>query len=348
MPPSTASPLVASGKVSVRGNPPGRADRGPSRVRHAILPALVVLVLPALAACRGSGSPEGAEAAAAEPPVATAQPASAVQATADPVTTTAAPATTPPTTAAPVTEPPTTAAPTSTAPPPPPLPPGPWNVEPIGAVSPPLAAVGERSGAETTRVQQRLLDLGFWLTAPDGRYGLTTRQAVMAVQKYAGLPASGSVDQATADYLTNSSEQARATADAGTMVEVDKHRQLLFFVVDGKTQWVFNTSTGNGKEYEEEDQNSPGEIVKGVALTPDGLHRVYRERPEGWWEGDLGKIYRPKYFSGGAAVHGSNSVPNYPASHGCVRVTTEAMDFIWNTGMMPMNIPVWVHGDEPV
>ncbi|HEX6659405.1 MAG TPA: L,D-transpeptidase [Ilumatobacter sp.] len=42
-------------------------------------------------------------------------------------------------------------------------------------------------------------------------------------------------------------------------------------------------------------------------------------------------------------MHGSSSVPNYPASHGCVRVTPQAMDFIWDAGLMPMSIPVWVH-----
>jgi len=224
----------------------------------------------------------------------------------------------------------------------------PPSYEPIAALDVPLAAVGSRGGAETARVQQRLLDLGFWLTAADGEYGLTTRQAVMAFQKYLGLPADGAVNSDTAAYLTALTEQAHGQADAGTLVEIDKTRQLIFVVVDGKTQWIFNTSTGNGQEYQEEDQNSPGEVVKGVSLTPDGLHRVNRERPEGWWEGDLGQIYRPKYFVGGVAVHGSNSVPNYPASHGCVRVTVQAMDFIWETGLMPMSLPVWVHGEEPV
>ena len=227
-------------------------------------------------------------------------------------------------------------------------PPGPQNIEPIAPLPAPLAAVGSRGGGETARIQQRLLDLNFWLTPPDGQYGLTTRQAVMAFQKYAGLATSGNVDEATAAALSAATEQARSTADAGTLVEVDKTRQLLFFVVDGRTQWIFNTSTANGLPYEEEDQNTPGEIQKGVAVTPDGLHRVNRERPEGWWEGDLGQIYRPKYFVGGVAVHGSNSIPNYPASHGCVRVSVPAMDYIWESGMMPMRIPVWVHGTPPV
>jgi lipoprotein-anchoring transpeptidase ErfK/SrfK len=124
----------------------------------------------------------------------------------------------------------------------------------------------------------------------------------------------------------------------------DKQRQLLFVVQGGKTVWTLNTSTGNGLPYEEEDKNTPGEKQTGVAITPDGLWKVNRERPEGWWEGDLGEIYRPKYFRGGIAVHGSNSIPNYPASHGCVRVSVPAMDFIWDQNLMPMRITVWVHG----
>jgi hypothetical protein len=315
-----------------------------------------VVTLIALTACSSPDPSSGdgeAEAAGPTTEVTTApSELSTVDSTIEPPTTaaaTAAPTTTeaPTTTAAPPTTAPPTLPPT-TLPPEPTLPPVPLNYEPIAPLDVPLAAVGTSGGAETARVQQRLLDLGFWLSAPDGQYGLTTRQAVMAFEKFLGVEADGSVDEVTAAYLSNLAEQAHGTADIGTLVEIDKTRQLLFLIIDGKTQWIFNTSTGNGQEYEEEDQNTPGEIVKGVSLTPDGLHKVYRERPEGWWEGDLGKIYRPKYFSGGAAVHGSSSVPNYPASHGCVRVTVEAMDFIWETGLMPMNLPVWVHGEEPV
>jgi peptidoglycan hydrolase-like protein with peptidoglycan-binding domain len=304
--------------------------------------ALGALVM--LGACSDPDGSDGSQAAAAAPPT------DAPVGLQSPTPTTVAPTTVAPVTTVAPTAPPTTAAPTTTLPPAPPVtpPPGPQHIEPIAPAPFPLAAVGTRSGDETARIQQRLIDLNFWLNAPDGQYGLTTKQAVMAFQKYAGLNTSGSVDEATANALTGATEQARSTADAGTLVEVDKTRQLLFFVVDGRTQWIFNTSTANGLPYEEEDQNTPGEIQKGVAVTPDGLHRVNRERPEGWWEGDLGQIYRPKYFVGGVAVHGSNSIPNYPASHGCVRVSVPAMDFIWETGMMPMRIPVWVHGTPPV
>jgi peptidoglycan hydrolase-like protein with peptidoglycan-binding domain len=192
-------------------------------------------------------------------------------------------------------------------------------------------------------VQTRLMELGFWSTAADGEYGFTTKQAVMAFQKYIGLPADGSVDKDTAAYLVNFGEKAHASANTGTLVEVDKAKQLLFVVVDGKTQWTFNTSTGSGIPYEAKNKKDPTKIEKGDAITPDGLFKTTRERPEGWWEGDLGKIYRPKYFNGGIAVHGMTSVPNHPASHGCVRLSTGAMDFIWDSNLVPLHTTVWVH-----
>ncbi|MGA1748009.1 MAG: L,D-transpeptidase [Ilumatobacteraceae bacterium] len=46
-------------------------------------------------------------------------------------------------------------------------------------------------------------------------------------------------------------------------------------------------------------------------------------------------------------MHGSYSIPDYPASHGCVRVSTAAMDWIWDQDLMPMGTPVWVHGEIP-
>lgn len=207
-----------------------------------------------------------------------------------------------------------------------------------------VLAIGTQSGDGTRVVQQRLLDLGFWLSGVDGDYGHTTRQAVMAFQKYNVLPATGKVDQVTADALTYSPFRARGVSYEGNIIEINKELQVLFIIRDGHTLWALNTSTGNGLEYEEPDQNTPGETIKGVSLTPDGLFRVNREKPEGWWEGDLGKIYRPKYFRGGIAVHGSGSIPNVPASHGCVRVSVPAMDFIWAENLMPLETPVWVYG----
>jgi Putative peptidoglycan binding domain/L,D-transpeptidase catalytic domain len=261
----------------------------------------------------------------------------------DPATTSGTTATTlPPTTLPPETT--TTLPPETTTT----LPPETTTTIPLGfevapPVNVPVTAIGDRDGDGAAAVQQRLLELGFWLSGVDGEYGTTTTQAVMAFQKYHALPATGSVDQATADAMNVMPYRARGMSTEGDLIEVNKTAQLLFVVRGGRTEWVLNTSTGNGLPYTEEDQNSPGEFIDGVSLTPDGKFKVNRERAEGWWEGDLGKIYRPKYFNGGIAVHGSGSIPNYPASHGCVRVSVAAMDFIWAAEYMPLGQRVWVY-----
>jgi hypothetical protein len=218
------------------------------------------------------------------------------------------------------------------------------EVEPMAE---PLVGVGTADGPETARAQQRLLDLGFWLEAAEGEYGTTTSQAVMAFQKYAGLETDGVLGPVTAEALSNFDEHPTGRSTAGTLVEIDKSKQLLFIVQDGVTRWILNTSTGSEEPYEEPDQNSPGELQLGDSVTRTGMFAVNREREEGWWEGDLGEIYRPKYFDGGIALHGSYNVPDYPASHGCVRLSIPAMDWIWETGIVPKGTPVWVHGEIP-
>ncbi len=291
----------------------------------------IVFGIAALVGCSSamSGGSSGGDGAAAAPAGLIAE----VETETTPPTT-APPTTIPPTTLPPTTLPPTTAPPTTFP-----------AVEQVGALDEPIQAIGRSSGHEAKRIQFRLTELGFWVQSTDGDYGLTTRQGVMAFQKYMGFDdPDGSVDEQTAAALSAATVRPHARANSGTLVEVDKGKQLLFFVVDGRTEWILNTSTGNGETYTEPDQNTPGEMITGVSLTPDGLHKVNRQRPEGWWEGDLGQIYRPKYFVGGVAVHGSNNIPNYPASHGCVRVSVPAMDWIWDAEIMPMQTPVWVHG----
>lgn len=236
----------------------------------------------------------------------------------------------------------TTLPPTTTQPPP-----------EIATLEAALVAVGARNGFETARVQERLLNAGFWLMAIDGQYGLTTRQAVMAFQKYHGLKATGSVDAATARILTDVSERPRSRSERdgdvrnGVLVEVDKDRQIVMILVSGRVEWVINTSTGTGQWYLETNQNDSTKWEIGQSITRSGRFKVNRQRAEGWWAGDLGEIYRPKYFSGGIAIHGSRSIPNYPASRGCVRVSVPAMDMIWASGLIPMGTAVWVYGADP-
>ena len=205
------------------------------------------------------------------------------------------------------------------------------------------AIVAGSSGMSVGRVQQRLIDLGFWVQGVDGGYGRITSQAVMAFQKWAGLPSkSGNVDQATANALNNT--LCRPTAGrSGDVFEINRTKQIAMVVRSGKVLWVFNVSTGNGKSYDEEDQKNAGQRVIGVATTPLGDYKTYREHDVAKYEGDLGSLYRPKFVVGGVAVHGAQNVPNYPASHGCIRVINPVMDLIWGQNLLPLRSSVWIH-----
>ena len=52
-------------------------------------------------------------------------------------------------------------------------------------------------------------------------------------------------------------------------------------------------------------------------------------------------MYRPNYFYGGYALHGMTSVPAYPASHGCVRMTVPAMDRMWSSLWVGMPVAIY-------
>jgi peptidoglycan hydrolase-like protein with peptidoglycan-binding domain len=202
------------------------------------------------------------------------------------------------------------------------------------------------NGLAVFTLQQRLLDLGFWVDEVDGNYGWVTSQAVMAFQKMYGqffkLSPTGNADEGTVGAMSVIQHRAKGTILDGDVIEVDKTRQLLFLIRGGITLWTFNTSTGSNVPYTETDQKKGG-TTTGDAITPEGSFKVYNEYTNGWEKGQLGELYRPKYFKGGVAVHGSNSVPNYPASHGCVRLTTTAMDWIWANDIMPKGTTVIVH-----
>ena len=202
------------------------------------------------------------------------------------------------------------------------------------------------SGPATQVVQVRLLSLGYWLKSADGEYDMTTRQAVMAFQKLNELTASGSVDEATAEAILHAERPVSRTETKGResdVMEVDLDKQVAYMVRNGVTEAVLNVSTGTGKKYVERSVKNPNILISDVAETPKGHFRVQKLRGDGWWEGDLGPIYRPIYFHGGIAFHGSAVIPAYPASHGCVRVSVDAMDMLWESSLLEKYDEVWVY-----
>ncbi|MGB9111939.1 MAG: L,D-transpeptidase family protein [Acidimicrobiales bacterium] len=190
------------------------------------------------------------------------------------------------------------------------------------------------SGSEVMLLQQRLSALGYWLGTPDGYFGDATQQAVYALEKAAGLDRSGIVDSQFVAAL-NDGVVPHPRTTSGDAIDVDLESDMVLFVKNGVLEYVLNTSTGGGYTYTEDG-------VTSVAMTPRGVFSIGRV-VDGWVIDTLGALWRPRFFYEGFAIHGDSYVPPYPVSHGCVRVSDEAIDWIWAENLAPIGMTVWVY-----
>ena len=276
-----------------------------SRRRAAAMAAVGLTAALVLAACSTGGGDDPAQAAPGAP-------------------TTAAPTTAPPSTATPTTEAPsttrassTTAAPTTTKP-------------------KPAAPAKLRSGSEGAQVkalQQRLHELGYQVQEADGKFGPETHHSVVAFQKVNRLSRDGVVGPLTRKALERPRAPRPRSTKAGFHVEADLTLQVVYMVKDGKIQEILDASSASGQTY----------VVDGdvrLAVTPTGGFQVQR-KINAWRKSKLGLLYRPAYFIGGYALHGAPSVPPFPASHGCIRITIAAMDRWFDK--LPVGTPMQVY-----
>jgi len=172
-------------------------------------------------------------------------------------------------------------------------------------------------------LQTTLASLGFWLGELDGNYAHLTQQAVMAFQKANGLARDGIAGPQTLAALAGATRPLPAVVTDG--IEIDLERQLILVVSAGETVHVLNTSTG-----------------RSGWRTPRGDFAINRQI-DGMRHAPLGDLWRPKYFTGGIAVHGSSNIPGQPASHGCARLSMAAMDMLWSSGLAEMGTRVVVY-----
>lgn len=188
------------------------------------------------------------------------------------------------------------------APPPPPAPPSP---------------------EEIAALQDRLFGLGYFLSDPRGIDGPGTRNAVMAFQKLHGLARDGVAGPITTAALATAAP-VTSRAGPGTHIEVDLAAQVAIVVGDDGRAIAVNATTG-----------------KAATPTPSGTYSIFRQ-VDGWDPGPYGSLYRPKYFTGGIALHGGVPVLASPASHGCVRLPDPAVDWLWSSGLAEVGTTVVV------
>jgi peptidoglycan hydrolase-like protein with peptidoglycan-binding domain len=205
--------------------------------------------------------------------------------------------------------------------------------KPTATKKPRTTLVRGDSGPKVLALQQRLKALGYWLGAPDGKFGSLTQQAVWAFQKSAGLRRDGVVGPKTSKALA-AGIRPKATL-GGNGVEIDLDRQILLVVRGGEVRTILNTSTGSGEEYTSTSGN------RAIAVTPRGSFTVYRAVDD-TVTNSLGQLWRPRFFHRGIAVHGSGNIPPWPDSHGCARLSNAAIDMIWAADLMPIGSRVVV------
>jgi hypothetical protein len=153
------------------------------------------------------------------------------------------------------------------------------------------------AGPSAYELDRRLDELHYALGRVDGYFGSDDEDAVIAFQKLHGLPRTGAVDARFWIELQRA-QVPQARYPSGNHVEVSKGRQVLFLVRDGQVALIVPVSTG------------------ATGNTPLGHWPVYSRVP-GF---NAKAMYYSSFFIGGYAIHGYESVPPYPASHGCVRI----------------------------
>jgi L,D-transpeptidase catalytic domain len=107
---------------------------------------------------------------------------------------------------------------------------------------------------------------------------------------------------------------------AGEHVEAPLSKQVLVFAKDGKAFAIYPISSG-----------------KYSTPTVTGHFEFIRQEPGYNSHG----MYYSFYFYGGYAVHGYESVPDYPASHGCLRTYIADQPEIYNRIFFGEDIFIW-------
>jgi N-acetylmuramoyl-L-alanine amidase len=179
------------------------------------------------------------------------------------------------------------------------------------------------SGPLVAWFEWRLAALSYRPGSLDGRYDAATSDAVMAFQKVEGLPRTGVASDAVIRELVSAQAPTPRNNPSGKRVEVDLTRQVLMLIDGADVQATVPIASG-----------------RSGLRTPTGTFSIERKLPY-WRKSDLGLLYKPAYFHGGYAIHGSYSVPAYPASHGCVRVAVPTMDWLYPLLAYGMRVDIY-------
>ena len=200
------------------------------------------------------------------------------------------------------------------------------------------------SGPDVRTLQKRLHKLHYYVGSRSTYYGDDILHAVTAFEKVQGFTPNGEVTMQVWKRLNHPRRVHLRHATAGTYeVEVNLGKQVLLMAHDGKITSILDTSTAGGYLY----TNSEGGTSR--AITPTG-HFSIQYKLTGTRVSKLGTLYYPSYFTTtGYAIHGEGNgndggeVPPYPNSHGCVRITDDAVLHFFSSPYLAVGTSVWIY-----
>jgi peptidoglycan hydrolase-like protein with peptidoglycan-binding domain len=187
---------------------------------------------------------------------------------------------------------------------------------------------GDR-GPAIRSIQQRLNQLGYYAGAVDGRYGGDLREAVWAFKEVQGLPmnalSNSVITSAFRAALVHPKQPyARFPQGGADRIEVNLRIQVLVMYRYNKPHLILHISSGGGYYFCASSSNC------GYAVTPDGSYTALSYIP-GTITVALGQMENPIFYIGTVyAIHGGEPVPWYPDSHGCVRISSDAVNWFHN------------------
>ncbi len=160
------------------------------------------------------------------------------------------------------------------------------------------ASRGSR-GTAVRALQRRLGQLGY-ISPTSGHYNGTTARAVHAFRKVNGMSRNSVASEAVFRRLATGGGGFKLRyPKAGKHVEFDWSRQVVVLARGAKPVMTLHTSSGTR-----------------ATPTDMGKFRVWLKQA-GY---NQKKMYYSVYFNRGEAIHGFASVPDQPASHGCLRI----------------------------
>ncbi len=173
-------------------------------------------------------------------------------------------------------------------------------------------AGGGSSGVKVLLLQRGLLKLGF-ATPVTGSFDGLTANAVNVFRKTNGMGRDGYATTSVYGKVLRGEGAFKLrypnSGTHGKHVEFDWSRQVLVLADHGKPYRAYHVSSG-----------------KPSTPTVFGSFHFYSKTPG---TNSHGMVYS-SYFIGGYAIHGYASVPNYAASHGCLRVPIPNAVSIYN------------------